>query len=105
MRSWRFESERPQLFRAEASRELVHTKNVIELSVLRRGSGASSAEEYELTRNASKRLKKRDRVFAISLPYREHRLIFCVRPRTRDIDAHSTHLPLWAMGFPELVIV
>jgi hypothetical protein len=47
MRSWRLESETPQLFRTEASRDLLHTKNVIELSVLRRGSGASSAEEYE----------------------------------------------------------
>jgi hypothetical protein len=62
MKSWRFESERPQLFRAEAPRELVHTKNVIELSVLRRGSGASSAEEYELTSNASTGPRKRDRV-------------------------------------------
>jgi hypothetical protein len=40
MRSWRFESERSQLFRAEASREPVDTKNVIELSVLRREGGA-----------------------------------------------------------------
>jgi hypothetical protein len=47
MKSWRFESETPRLFRAEALRELLHTKNVIELSVLRREGGASSAEEYE----------------------------------------------------------
>jgi hypothetical protein len=62
MRSWRFESETPRLFPAEDSRELAHIKNVIELSVLHPGSGAASAEEYELTSNASMRTKKRDRV-------------------------------------------
>jgi hypothetical protein len=62
MRSWRFESETSRLFHTEDSRELVHIKNVIELSVLRPGSGAASAEEYELTSNASMITKKRDRV-------------------------------------------
>jgi hypothetical protein len=40
MRSLRFESETSQLFRAEDSLEPARIKNVIELSVLRRGSGA-----------------------------------------------------------------
>jgi hypothetical protein len=58
MRSWRFESETSQLFRAEVLREVVQTKNVIELSVLRRGSGAANTQEYELTRNASTRTRE-----------------------------------------------
>jgi len=48
MRSLRFESETPRLFRAEDSLEPARIKNVIELSVLHRGSGAWSAQEYEL---------------------------------------------------------
>jgi hypothetical protein len=40
-------------------------KNVIELSVLCRESGAASAQEYELTSNASIELQGRDRIFAI----------------------------------------
>jgi hypothetical protein len=80
MRSWRFESETSGIFDAEALRELVHTKNVIELSVLRRGSGARGAQEYELTSNASLELKERDRVSAISLLFKAQRLIFCIAP-------------------------
>jgi hypothetical protein len=57
MRSWCFESETPRLFRAEESLEPARIKNVIELSVLRRGSGAASAQEYELTSNASVELE------------------------------------------------
>jgi hypothetical protein len=65
MRSRRFESETPRLFRAQDSLELARIKNVIELSVLRRGGGAASAQEYELTSNASIELQGPDRVFAI----------------------------------------
>jgi hypothetical protein len=54
MRSRRFESEAPRLFGSRDLLEGVHTKNVIEPSVLRREGGARSAEEYELTRNASR---------------------------------------------------
>ena len=62
MRSCRFESETSQLFRAEGLLERAHIKNVIELSVLHLGSGAASAEGYELASNASTRTKKRDRI-------------------------------------------
>jgi hypothetical protein len=41
----RFESETPRLFHVQRSREAAHTKNVVERSVLRRGSGARSAQE------------------------------------------------------------
>jgi len=40
MRGSRFESEIPQLLRIENSLEVVHTKNVIELSVLHREEAA-----------------------------------------------------------------
>jgi hypothetical protein len=42
MRNYRFESETPRFFQAEGSLELVHTKNVIELSVLCPGSGGQA---------------------------------------------------------------
>jgi hypothetical protein len=37
MSSWRFESETAAVFDSEISLERLHTKNVIELSVLREG--------------------------------------------------------------------
>jgi hypothetical protein len=40
MKSSRFEPEAPRFFPTKSSLELVHTKNVIELSVLHRGRGA-----------------------------------------------------------------
>jgi hypothetical protein len=53
MRNWRFESEVSRFFELEEPRELARIKNVIESSILRHGSGARSAKEYELTSNVS----------------------------------------------------
>jgi hypothetical protein len=58
MRRCCFESETPRFSWAEDQLELVRTKNVIELSVLHRGTGALGAQEYELTSNVSTRLEK-----------------------------------------------
>src|SRR5215475_6146476 len=98
MRNWRFESETARLFRAEDSLELVDIKNVIELSVLRPGSGAASAQEYELASNTSTRLERRDLVFAISHLHRGQRLIFYVAPHMQKLtpspDVASRRHPL-----------
>src|SRR5258708_21751076 len=80
MRSRRFESEAPRLFGSRNLLELLHTKNVIEQSVLRREGGARSAEEYELTRNASTRLKSETACSRSRFPYSGQRLIFHVAP-------------------------
>jgi hypothetical protein len=83
MRSCRFESETSRLFQAEGLLERAHIKNVIELSVLHRGSGAASAQEYELTGNASMRTKKARPHLRSRFSYRRQRLIFRVATRWR----------------------
>ena len=84
MRSRRLEFEAPRLFGSRDLLELVHTKNVIELSVLHFERDGRSTQEYELTRNDFDETEKRDRVFALSLLYSGARLIFDVAPARGD---------------------
>jgi hypothetical protein len=64
--------------------ELVHTKNVIELSVLHFERDGRSTQEYELTRNDSMRLKN-ETVFSRSrFLYSGQRLIFHVAAARGD---------------------
>lgn len=84
MRSRRLESEAPRLFGSRDLLELVHTKNVIELSVLHFERDGRSTQEYELTRNDSKRLKSETACSRSRFLYSGQRLIFHVAAARGD---------------------
>jgi hypothetical protein len=78
IKSRHLEFEMLQLFPFQNSSEIVHTKNVVERSVLCGGGDAQAAQESELASSASVKLEKRDRIFAISLCCSRRGLIFHV---------------------------